>query len=71
MSIPILNLIALCLVYLLIRSLGWIMQSSHNIIVSVDKQFLLIMQDNFASTIFGKEDSVTNTDQWFANVSVI
>ncbi len=47
------------------------MECSHNIIVSVNEDFLFVGKDNFAATVFWKKDSVSNLHHEWSHSSVL
>jgi hypothetical protein len=54
-----------------LRSLGGIVEGAHDIIISVDEEFLFTFEDNFAASVLGKEDGVSNLNVNGTNASVL
>ena len=55
----------------MLYSLSWVVEGSHNIIVSVDKQFLFVGKDKLASAILWEKDSVSDLNHRGTDGSVL
>ena len=47
------------------------MERSHHVVVTVDKELLLVGEDHFAATVLRKENSVANLHHGLSEVSVL
>ncbi len=57
--------------YLRSKSLGWVVESSHNVIVAVDVELDIALESDFAATVLGKEDNIADLDVDGADLTVV
>ena len=55
----------------MLYSFGWVVEGSHNIVISVDKQLLFVGKNDLASTILWQKNGVSDLDHCFTDSSVL
>ena len=45
------------------RSLRWVVERSHDVIIAVDEKLFVLSESDFAATVLGEKDSLANLDQ--------
>ena len=53
------------------KSLGWVVECAHNVVVAVDVKLTIALESHFTATVFRKEDNIADFNVDGAELTVV